>query len=71
MVCPTSVALPVDPFQTLSDMWSLPKLDVYEERWKLNDTETVSHLRRALPISNRGQGPAEQRWQNADDGETS
>ncbi|TFK80490.1 hypothetical protein K466DRAFT_451747, partial [Polyporus arcularius HHB13444] len=42
---PTCVALPVDPLEILSQRWGLTKLDLYEERWKVENSEVLPYLK--------------------------
>ncbi|KAI0334387.1 hypothetical protein GY45DRAFT_1242727 [Cubamyces sp. BRFM 1775] len=41
----TAVALPVDPFELLSQRWKLQKLDPFDERWKVTDADAVGYLK--------------------------
>lgn len=68
---PTEVALPVDPLETLSQKWDLSKLDLYEERWKVGESEILAYLRRQLACAPCRTGMAEQHWRSAADGESS
>ncbi|KAM5536064.1 hypothetical protein V8D89_010322 [Ganoderma adspersum] len=48
---PTEVTLPVDPFQILSQSWGLSKLNLYEERWKVDDAEALSsYIKRQISV---------------------
>ena len=71
MIDPTSVALPVDPYDTLSQRWGLSKLDPFEERWKVDDPNaTLPYLKRQVAAASRQNDIAEQAWCNADDGQS-
>ena len=51
MQAPTEVTLPVDPFQTLSQSWGLTKLDLYEERWQVDDVDVLaSYIKRCISV---------------------
>ena len=64
---PTCVALPVDPLEILSQRWGLSKLDLFEERWKVEDPDVLLYLRRNFPTG-RGPSMAEQQWRDSIDG---
>ncbi len=64
---PTCVALPVDPLEILSQRWGLTKLDLYEERWKVENSEVLPYLKRHLPTG-RGICVAEQQWRSGGNG---
>lgn len=65
MTAPTAVSLPADPFETLAKGWGLLDLDIYEERWKVEDPKALAFLRRSLAP---GKGIAERHWQTNTDG---
>ncbi len=62
------MALPVDPLETLSQRWSLSKLDLYEERWKVDNPEVLPYLKRHLPTG-RGTSVADQQCRSEGNGE--
>ena len=69
VVSPTYVLLPVEPLEVLSQKWGLSRLDLYEERWKVEDTEVLSHIRRLLPAGHRARPNISDRfWRRDDDG---
>lgn len=65
---PTEVTLPVDPFQILSQRWGLSKLDLYEERWKIDDADALaSYIKRQISVL-PGIEVSERLWESDSDG---
>ena len=67
MRAPTEVSLPVDPLDTLSQRWELSKLDIFEERWVVEEVDALPYLRRRIAPP-RGAGITDAVWQSDDDG---
>ncbi|TBU49345.1 hypothetical protein BD309DRAFT_851840 [Dichomitus squalens] len=64
---PTDVFLTKDPFEYLCQKWGLSKLDVYEERWVVEDVKTLSYLKREMDVLRSG-GATERVWKDGSDG---
>lgn len=64
---PTDVFLTVDSLSLLSQKWGLSKLDVYEERWLVEDANALSYLKSQLSAL-KSRGGREDVWNIHNDG---
>lgn len=65
----TAVALPLEPFEVLSQEWDLPGLDLYEEKWKVTDRDVVIYLKQQM-VARKAQGEiSDGYWRDNDDRE--
>ncbi|KAI0828957.1 hypothetical protein BC628DRAFT_1182504 [Trametes gibbosa] len=65
----TAIALPLDPFDLLSQEWNLDRLDVFEEKWKVTDKDVVSYLQQQMAALQSRREGADGHWRNHDDPE--
>ena len=68
LVSPTYVVLPEEPFEILSRPWELPKLDVYEEHWKLSEEDTKAFIKKNVTPLLCGCAVSEEPWKDEHDG---
>ena len=62
------MAFPIDPLEVLSRKWELSELDLYEERWRVEDASVVSYMRRKLGAPVSGIMGSENVWKDDLDG---
>ncbi|KAI0652408.1 hypothetical protein C8Q79DRAFT_937519 [Trametes meyenii] len=65
---PATIALPLDPFEVMSQRWNLSKLDVFEEKWKVPDTDYISYIKTHMgTVFHPGPSAGERYWKSNED----